>query len=56
MKLRRVHGNLATAYPPDGEAKAWKQLKKALSVVPPDMLIKGPSANGRDRIEKLLNV
>jgi hypothetical protein len=48
VKLRRVHGNLATAYPPDGEAKAWKQLKKALSVVPPDMLIKGPSANGRE--------
>jgi hypothetical protein len=31
VKLRRVNANLATAYPPDGESKAWwKRLKKAL--------------------------
>ena len=31
VKLRRVHANLATAYPPDGDSKVWwKRLKKAL--------------------------
>ena len=31
VKLRRVHANLATAYPPDGDSKAWwNRLKRAL--------------------------
>jgi hypothetical protein len=31
VKLRRVHANLATAYPPDGDSKVWwSRLKKAL--------------------------
>jgi hypothetical protein len=30
VKLRRVNANLATAYPPDGDSKAWwRRLKKA---------------------------
>jgi hypothetical protein len=39
VKLRRVNANLAKAYPPDGESKAWwKRLKKALGTTSSDFV------------------
>jgi hypothetical protein len=39
VKLRRVRANLATAYPPDGESKAWwRRLKKALGTTSSDFV------------------
>ena len=39
VKLRRVHANLATAYPPDGDSKVWwNRLKKALGTRSSDFL------------------
>jgi hypothetical protein len=39
VKLRRVNANLATAYPPDGDSKAWwRRLKKALGTTSSDFV------------------
>jgi hypothetical protein len=39
VKLRRVRANLARAYPPDGESKAWwRRLKKALGTTSSDFV------------------
>ncbi len=39
VKLRRVHANLAKAYPPDGQGKVWwTRLKRALGTASRDFV------------------